>query len=65
MYHYATDIVKTGSKKVVAGEGMTKADGSKGDLIIVFDIFFPKTLSPTQRDLMRAVGLCTLNQVDP
>lgn len=49
-----TDIVKTGSKKVVAGEGMPKANGGKGDLIIVFDILFPKTLSPMQRDLMRA-----------
>ena len=48
-----TDIVKTGSKKVVVGEGMTKQDGvSKGDLIIVFDILFPKTLTPMQRDLM-------------
>mmetsp|Transcript_1270 Transcript_1270/g.2957 ORF Transcript_1270/g.2957 Transcript_1270/m.2957 type:complete len:339 (+) Transcript_1270:224-1240(+) len=49
-----TDIVKTGSKKVISSEGMPKADGSKGDLIIVFDILFPKTLSPTHRELMKA-----------
>mmetsp|Transcript_10865 Transcript_10865/g.17400 ORF Transcript_10865/g.17400 Transcript_10865/m.17400 type:complete len:339 (+) Transcript_10865:236-1252(+) len=49
-----TDTVKTGSKKVVLGEGMPRGDGSRGDLIIVFDILFPKTLSPMQRDLMRA-----------
>ena len=49
-----TDIVKTGSVKKIAGEGMPKSDGTKGDLVIVFDILFPNTLSPMQRDLMRA-----------
>lgn len=49
-----TDIVKTGSQKVVKGEGMPKGDGSKGDLVIVFDILFPRTLTPMQKDLMRA-----------
>jgi len=48
------DIVKTGSQKKIEGEGMPKADGSKGDLYIVFDILFPKTLSETQRNLMKA-----------
>lgn len=48
------DIVTSGSQKKIEGEGMPKADGSKGDLYIVFDILFPKTLSETQRNLMKA-----------
>ena len=48
------DIVTSGSQKKIEGEGMPKADGSKGDLFIVFDILFPKTLSETQRNLMKA-----------
>jgi len=39
---------------LMSGEGMPKADGSKGNLIIVFDILFPKTLTPTHRELMKA-----------
>jgi len=59
-----TDIVDAGAQKVVHGEGMAKlrrddtsetgTQPSRGDLIIVFDLVFPKFLSPAQRDLMRA-----------
>ncbi len=51
------DVVDAGSQKVVVGEGMARRDGPKGargDLIVVFDLVFPRTMTPTRRDLMRA-----------
>jgi DnaJ-class molecular chaperone len=50
-------IVDAGSTKVVSGEGMARRaekGGGRGDLLVVFDLVFPKTLSPTQREMMRA-----------
>tara|TARA_B110000977_G_C11089642_1_gene496200 strand:- start:7589 stop:8551 length:963 start_codon:yes stop_codon:yes gene_type:complete len=53
-----TDIVDGGSTKVVGNEGMAvlspMGKQSRGDLLIVFDVVFPKTLSPSQRNLMKA-----------
>jgi len=49
-----SDVVDSGARKVVVGEGMARGDGTRGDLIIVFDLVFPRTLSPAQRNLMRA-----------
>ena len=50
-----TEIVNTGDRKIVKGEGMPRADGQgKGDLVIVFDVLFPRTLTPAQKALMRA-----------
>ena len=49
-------IVDAGSTKVVSGEGMARRaekGGGRGDLLVVFDLVFPKTLS-RQREMMRA-----------
>ena len=40
-----SDVVDSGARKVVVGEGMARGDGTRGDLIIVFDLVFPRTLS--------------------
>jgi DnaJ-class molecular chaperone len=51
------EIVDAGSCKVVSGEGMARRaenGGGRGDLLVVFDLVFPKTLSPLQREMMRA-----------
>ena len=42
--------------KVVRGEGMpiSKSPGTRGDLRIHFDIIFPKSLSPQQKNAIRA-----------
>ena len=51
------EIMDAGSTKVVRGEGMARRaekGGGRGDLFLVFDLVFPKTLSPTQREMMRA-----------
>lgn len=49
------DIVHQGYTKVVPGEGMplSKDPNIKGDLIIAFDIEYPKQLSPDQKALIR------------
>jgi DnaJ-class molecular chaperone len=67
-----TDVVDGGSTKVVAGEGMARLGGvatqetgsnlssstsKRGDLLVVFDLVFPRTMSPTQRALLRAAFL--------
>ena len=42
---------------MVSGEGMARRaenGGGRGDLLVVFDLVFPKTLSPLQREMMRA-----------
>ena len=44
-----TQVVAPGATKVVPGEGMLDAEGSKGDLVIKFDIVFPKTLKAEQK----------------
>lgn len=49
------DIVRPGYKKVVPREGMpvTSDPEEKGDLIIEFDIEFPKSLTPDKKELVR------------
>eukprot|EP00696_Hemimastix_kukwesjijk_P015726 gnl/Hemi2/3955_TR1387_c0_g1_i1.p1 gnl/Hemi2/3955_TR1387_c0_g1~~gnl/Hemi2/3955_TR1387_c0_g1_i1.p1 ORF type:complete len:343 (+),score=98.10 gnl/Hemi2/3955_TR1387_c0_g1_i1:193-1221(+) len=52
-----TDVISPGFLKVVAGEGMpiSKQPGAKGDLIVKFNVQFPKHLSDNQKaGLMRA-----------
>eukprot|EP00238_Polyblepharides_amylifera_P006964 CAMPEP_0196573820 /NCGR_PEP_ID=MMETSP1081-20130531/3655_1 /TAXON_ID=36882 /ORGANISM="Pyramimonas amylifera, Strain CCMP720" /LENGTH=339 /DNA_ID=CAMNT_0041891657 /DNA_START=311 /DNA_END=1330 /DNA_ORIENTATION=- len=50
-----SDIVCSGSTKVVVGEGLPLSDGSgKGDLIVVFDLLFPSTLSEDQKMILNA-----------
>mmetsp|Transcript_5548 Transcript_5548/g.6383 ORF Transcript_5548/g.6383 Transcript_5548/m.6383 type:complete len:341 (-) Transcript_5548:411-1433(-) len=49
-----TEIVKTGSTKMVLGEGLPTTDDPsvKGDLMIVFDLIFPQTLSDQQKTIL-------------
>ena len=49
-----TDIMRSGETKIVAGEGLPKPDGGYGDLMIVFDLIFPKTLNDDQRMIISA-----------
>ncbi|BFZ25172.1 hypothetical protein BsWGS_28211 [Bradybaena similaris] len=50
-----TDIVRPGYKKVVPGEGMplVVAPCDKGDIIIEFDIEFPRSLSQDKKEFIR------------
>jgi len=50
-----TQIVAPGATKVVPGEGMPlpSTPGQKGDLVIEFNIKFPKTLTPTQKEVIK------------
>lgn len=49
------DVVTPDSMKVVPGEGMpiSKKPGQRGDLIIKFNIEFPKYLSEKQKSLVK------------
>lgn len=47
-------VVQSGTKAVVPGEGLPTLEGGKGDLRIVFDITFPKTLSETQKSILKS-----------
>lgn len=51
------DIVTPKTRKIVANEGMpsSKENGIRGDLIIEFDIVFPKSLSGEKKSLIREV----------
>mmetsp|Transcript_89625 Transcript_89625/g.214227 ORF Transcript_89625/g.214227 Transcript_89625/m.214227 type:complete len:191 (-) Transcript_89625:181-753(-) len=51
------DMVSPNYTKVVKGEGMpsTREKGVKGDLIITFDIVYPKSLSEEQKEKIKAV----------
>ena len=50
------EIVKPSSVKRIVGKGLPnpKDPGRKGDLIVSFDIVFPKSLSQSTRDLFRS-----------
>ena len=43
------EIVTPGYVKVIENEGMVKPDGTKGDLIIEFNVLFPKSLNAHQK----------------
>eukprot|EP00913_Durusdinium_trenchii_P007511 g7060.t1 len=51
------DMVTPNYAKVVKGEGMpsSKCPGEKGDLIITFDIVYPKALSEEQKEKLRTI----------
>jgi len=51
-----TDIITPGHTLTIKGEGLPipKSNGEKGDLHIVFNLLFPKSLNETQRMLLRA-----------
>mmetsp|Transcript_42513 Transcript_42513/g.98542 ORF Transcript_42513/g.98542 Transcript_42513/m.98542 type:complete len:338 (-) Transcript_42513:96-1109(-) len=51
------DIVTSSYTKVVKGEGMpsSKQPGVKGDLVITFDVYFPKTLDEDTKAQIKAL----------
>lgn len=52
-----TDVVSPGSTvKILKGKGMpiTKAPGTFGNLIIKFEVAYPRSLKPEQKDIIRA-----------
>ena len=55
-------IVSPGYTKVVPGEGLPKESGGFGDLVLEFDIVFPKSLRPEQKMLLKA-GLALPKQM--
>uniref|UniRef100_A0A8B9S756 DnaJ homolog subfamily B member 13 n=1 Tax=Apteryx owenii TaxID=8824 RepID=A0A8B9S756_APTOW len=54
------DVVDPKYRKVVPGEGMPllREPARKGDLVIYFDIAFPKQLTPDKKKLLRNALLC-------
>lgn len=52
-----SQIVTPGSERVIRGEGMpiSKAPGTKGDLRVVMEVVFPKSLTEQQRSTLRSV----------
>eukprot|EP00933_Yihiella_yeosuensis_P009959 TRINITY_DN11616_c2_g1_i2.p1 TRINITY_DN11616_c2_g1~~TRINITY_DN11616_c2_g1_i2.p1 ORF type:complete len:344 (-),score=79.77 TRINITY_DN11616_c2_g1_i2:132-1163(-) len=51
------DMVTPAYTKIVRGEGMpsSKAPGEKGDLIITFDIVYPRALSEEQKEQLKKI----------
>jgi len=49
------DVINPGFCKIIKDEGMpiSKHPGQKGDLIITFEVIFPKTLTKDQKDKIR------------
>lgn len=54
-----TDIVKPGYKKVVPGEGMPRSTKpeERGDMIIEFELDFPRTLSSDRKEMLKVALL--------
>lgn len=52
-----TEVVSPGAAKTVKGEGMpiSKSPGSRGDLLIKFDVTFPRRLTDDQKRQLRAI----------
>jgi len=48
-----TQVVSPGFTKKWPGEGMPKADGTKGNMLIKFDILFPESLTPAQKAALK------------
>mmetsp|Transcript_13241 Transcript_13241/g.45805 ORF Transcript_13241/g.45805 Transcript_13241/m.45805 type:complete len:343 (-) Transcript_13241:80-1108(-) len=49
------EVVETGQRKVVTGEGLPKVGGGgKGDLIILFELIYPHTLTEAQKEVIKA-----------
>lgn len=51
----ANAIVFPGGKKIFPNLGMPKKDGTSGNLTIEFDVQFPATLTPTQKEQLSAI----------
>ncbi|GAX73219.1 hypothetical protein CEUSTIGMA_g672.t1 [Chlamydomonas eustigma] len=50
-----TDVITPTSNKVIKGKGMpiTKAPGTFGNMIVKFDVTFPRSLSNEQKDILK------------
>lgn len=51
----ANTIVFPGGKKIFQNLGMPKKDGTSGNLTIEFDVQFPATLTPTQKEQLSGI----------
>jgi DnaJ-class molecular chaperone len=51
------EIINNGTTKVIKNEGMPISKRPGGDLIITFDVIFPKTLSSQQKQQLRQILL--------
>ena len=51
----ANAIVFPGGKKIFQNLGMPKKDGTSGNLTIEFDVQFPATLTPTQKEQLSGI----------
>jgi ribonuclease P protein component len=51
------EVLTGGSTKIVKNEGMpiSRQPGQRGDLIITFDVIFPKTLTPQQKQAIKQI----------
>ena len=51
------DIITRGTSKVIRGAGMpiSKQPGSRGDLIVTFDVVFPKQLTSQQKQALKQI----------
>lgn len=47
------DIIKPESKKIIKGEGMILENGNSGDMIIEFNIIYPKTIDNELKTVMK------------
>lgn len=48
------EVAQPGKTKVVEGEGMPDSNGTRGNLVVEYDVEFPRTLTEQQRKLIRA-----------
>merc|ERR1712166_129968 len=54
-----SDIVSPGYTKTIPGEGLPTGGGENGDLVLHFDIVFPKTLLPKKMIAVQEKALIT------
>jgi len=60
------DIIHAGYEKVLVGEGMPSYEdpGKCGDLVVKFEVEFPRTLNDSQRHLLKCALFLPANQND-
>ena len=58
----SNNVIPSNTKKVVHHQGMFKPDGSRGSLIITFDVKFPKSINPDHIDKLKEI--LPVHQID-
>lgn len=48
------EIIPCGATKTLEGLGLPRGDGTHGDMVVHFEHVFPKSVSDTQKTLLRA-----------